>query len=107
MEIRADDRVLLLALPPAPELRAIAQRASDGIVVGLANGDALYEARRELKECANVMVTPGEPDGMLPWKDEFFTVVYAPTAAEPSEEILRVLQPGGQAWVAGGAVVKR
>ena len=107
MDLRPNDRVLLLALPPVEEVQAIASRVSDGILVGVLDGDAVYEARRALRDHANVMITPAEADGSLPWKDDFFTVVYAPAAGEPSREMLRVLEAGGTAWVASGPVTKR
>jgi protein-L-isoaspartate O-methyltransferase len=105
--LRPNDRVLLLATPPPEELQDIVRRVSEGIVVGVLDGDAVYEARRALRDHANVMITPAEADGSLPWKEDFFTVVYAPAAAEPSPEMLRVLEPGGTAWVSGGPVTKR
>lgn len=107
MDLRPTDRVLLLSLPPAEEMRQIASRVAGGIVVGVLDGDAVYEARRALRDYANVMITPAETDGSLPWKEDFFTVVYAPESTEPSPEMLRVLEPGGTVWVAGGPVTKR
>lgn len=107
MQLRPDDRVLLLALPPAEDIPKIAGQLTQGICVGVLEGDAVYEARRLLRDCPNVMIVPAEADGILPWKEEFFSVVFAPALAEPTTEILRVLAPGGTAWMAAGPVTKR
>jgi hypothetical protein len=107
MQLKSTDRVLLLALPPGEEIRGLAQQVADGLVVGVLDGEAVYEARRLLRDYRNVMITPAEPDGVLPWREHFFTVVYAPGHAEPSPEILRVLAPGGTAWMSGGPVTLR
>lgn len=107
MDVQPADRVLLLAMPPLEEVRGIAARLTDGLLVALLDADAVYEARRTLKDFANVMVAPADPEGVIPWKEEFFSAVYAPHETEPTAETLRVLLPGGTAWVAGGPVVKR
>lgn len=107
MELRPNDRVLLLTLPPPEEIREIARQLPAGLLVGVLEREAMYEARRILRDVANVMITPAEADGGIPWRDEFFSVIYAPDAAEPSAEIMRVLAPGGTAWIAGGPVTKR
>ena len=106
MDIRSADRVLLLELPPAEEVRDIAAAATDGIVVGVLDREAVYNARATLRDFENVMITPAEDDGILPWKDDFFSIVYAPSLKEPTPEVLRVLAPGGTAWVATGPVTK-
>ena len=105
MELRPDDRVLLLSLPSPEEVQRMASQAS--IIVGLVSADDVFETRRLLRERPNVMIAPADPEGTLPWKEEFFSVVYAPDMPAPSAEMLRVLVPGGTAWVAGGPVVKR
>jgi hypothetical protein len=107
MDLASTDRVLLLGIEQADEIRAIAERVTGGIVVSVMDRDAVYDARRSLLDRSNVMIVPAEGDGTLPWKENFFSVVYAPAAAEPSGEMMRVLQPGGAAWVAAGPVVKR
>lgn len=103
MELSSGDRVLALA--PVAELRDLAEKVA--LLVGILDPDAVYEARAALRNFSNVMIVPADPEGTLPWKDEFFSVVYAPSAAEPDREMLRVLAPGGRALVAGGAVTKR
>jgi hypothetical protein len=107
MELRPEDRVLLLALTSFEEIPALAAQLSEGICVGVLEGDAIYEARRLLRDCPNVMMVPAEPDGTLPWREGFFSVVVAPALAEPTPEILRVLAPGGTAWLADGPFTRR
>ena len=80
--------------------------ATQGIIVGLLDRDAVYDARAALREFSNVMITPAEADGVVPWKEDFFSVVYAPSLPVPTPEVMRVLAPGGTAWVAGGPVTK-
>jgi hypothetical protein len=107
MELKSTDRVLLLSMPSVEEVRGIALQVSEGIVVGVLDAHLVYEARAALREHPNVMITPSDPDGVLPWRDEFFTAVYAPGVAEPSAELLRVIEPGGTLLVAGGLMAKR
>jgi hypothetical protein len=94
-------------MPPAEVVRALASQVPEGILVGVTAGEEVYEARRLLRDFPNVMITPAEPDGSLPWREDFFTVVYAPGHTEPVPEMLRVLAPGGTAWIAGGSVTRR
>jgi len=106
MDIAATDRVLLLELPPLDEVRSMAAAATQGIVVGVLGREDVYEVRAVLRDCSNVMIAPAEADGGIPWADDFFSVIYAPALAEPTPEILRVLAPGGTAWIASGPVTK-
>lgn len=106
MDIASADRVLLLQLPPLDEVRSMAAAVTQGIVVGMLGREDVYEARAVLRDFANVMIAPAEDDGGIPWADDFFSVIYAPALAEPTPEILRVLAPGGTAWVASGPITK-
>ena len=99
----SDDRVL--AMCPVAELQGIAARAA--VVVGIVDADDVYDARAALREYSNVMIVPSDPDGTIPWTHEFFSVVYAPSVAEPTSEMMRVLIAGGTLVLAGGAVQKR
>lgn len=102
MDIGSDDRVL--AFVPVAQLAEVASRAA--LVVGMVEAGAVADARAALRDHANAMIVPSDPDGAIPWKDEFFSVVYAPSVTEPSAEMLRVLMPGGRSVVAGGVVTK-
>jgi hypothetical protein len=103
MDLAGDDRVLAIA--PVDTLREMAARAA--LVVGVFDGDGVYDARAALRDCSNVMIVPSDPEGTIPWKDEFFSVVYAPSASRPTVEMLRVLVSGGVAITASGSVAKR
>ena len=106
MDVGPRDRVLLLELPPLDEVRSIAASAAEGIVVAVLEREQVYEARSALRDFSNVMIAPAEEAGVLPWRDDFFSIVYAPGLAAPTAEIVRVLSPGGTAWVASGPVTK-
>jgi hypothetical protein len=99
----SDDRVL--AMCSVAELPAIAARAA--LVVGIVSADEVHDARAALRDHSNVMIVPSDPDGTIPWTHEFFSVVYAPSVAEPTSEMLRVLIAAGTLVLAGGAVQKR
>jgi hypothetical protein len=108
IEVKPTDRVLLLTAPAVDDLRALAAKLTHGIAVCVAEDSArISELRRGVSDYENVMVTPADDAGALPWKSELFTVVYAPEAKELSAEALRVLSTGGTAHVAGGTLVKR
>ena len=106
MKLRADDRVLLLALPPAAELLAIATVLTEGLLVGLAPADQIYDARKTVADFENTMFAPADPEGIIPWRDHFFTVVSAPHLSEVTEEIERVLTAGGTAYLADSTYIK-
>jgi hypothetical protein len=106
MELEATDRVLLLTMPPLEEVTAIATQVSKGLVVGVLDGGAVYDARAELRDFTNVMIIPADPEGKLPWRNDFFTTVYAPEVTNPTAEMLRVVVPGGTIFVAGGPLLK-
>ena len=89
MELKPTDRVLLLTMPSLDEVRGIATQVSEGLVVAIPEGDAVYEARASLRDYPNVMIIPADPEGSIPWRDEFFTTVYAPHADQPTREMLR------------------
>ena len=81
---------------PAPEdLLALAARLTEGILVGLVREEDVYEGRRLLRDRDNAMFTPADPAGSIPWREGFFTVIWAPGATEPTEEMRRVLTPTG------------
>jgi hypothetical protein len=105
--VKPDDRVLLLAAPQAAAVRQLAGELLRGVAVCVAGEDEVYALRRELQDCANVMVAPADPTGTIPWRDEFFSVVFAPHLSEPPSEILRVAAPGATIHLAGGPLTRR
>ena len=92
--MKAGDRVLLLTMPVAPDLLALSEKLTHGLVAAMVSEDQVYEGRRMARDCDNVMFTAWNGD-TIPWRDDFFTLVYAPIATEPTPEIWRVLGPGG------------
>ena len=100
LRLEANDRVLLLALPADEELIAMAQTLTGGLIVGLAPPEQIYGARKLLADFENAMFAPADPEGAIPWRDQFFTLIYAPEHREATGEILRVLAPGGRVILA-------
>lgn len=96
--IRPDERILFLGVPDAAAVAALARAASAGAVVVMAEGEAVYQARRAFRDLDNVMVAPGTPDE-LPWGDGFFsrvidTVGGWPDGAKVQREVERVTSHG-------------
>jgi hypothetical protein len=99
LTLRADDRVLLLAIPPTAELTAMAHVLVTGSVVALGTPDEVDRARREMAEFDNVLFVDASPE-RIPWRDQFFTKVVVPPHLERllpeiSNELHRLLAPGG------------
>ncbi len=79
--MKANDRVLLLAMPEPADLLSLAGKLTDGLIVVLVNEDQVYEGRRIARDCFNVMFTVRDGEA-IPWRDDFFTLVYAPAMGE-------------------------
>jgi hypothetical protein len=100
LQIRPDDRILLLGIPEPDLIRNIAAQAANGVVVGLGTDDAVREARRLSSDVHNVMLVPA-PTEEIPWQDQFFTLAIDPEtewtdADATAEELARVMGPGGE-----------
>jgi hypothetical protein len=100
MTLRADDRVLFLAMPPVQEIATTARILMRGVVVVLGSEAELEEARAALSEFQNVLLLDAHPD-RVPWRKAFFTkIVVAPQLDRilPSltPEITRLLAPEGE-----------
>jgi hypothetical protein len=105
---RADDRVLLLAIPSVPDLAAMARVLSAGSVVALGTSEEVDNARRDMATFDNVMFLEASPE-RVPWRDQFFTKVVVPPHLERllpdiSNEIHRLLAPGGTIVSSGANV---
>lgn len=105
IDVRPDDRILLLSIPEASFLTQLAARLPAGLIVGLGAGEEVSGARREVSGLDNVMLVPAAPDD-IPWRDSFFTKAvdaagrwYA--SAKTSAELARVLAPGAFVYLAG------
>lgn len=91
---------------PADDLNVLAERLSYGLIAALVKPEEVYEGRRIARNFDNVMFTPVEPDASIPWRDAFFTLIYAPEHREPTTELLRVLTPDGTLLLASTAYSK-
>lgn len=99
LSLRADDRVLFLAIPPLPELAAIARILMAGCLVALGTADEVDDARLALRDFDNVMFVDASP-GSVPWRDHFFSKIVVPVhlrelALQSGAEMDRLLAPGG------------
>lgn len=100
MKLRADDRILLLDIPPERELVAIARILSRGVLVGIGDAYTVDRARAALADFDNVMFIEADPR-QIPWRDQFFTVIVIPehmreAASAAQVELKRILAPEGR-----------
>jgi hypothetical protein len=72
--LRPHDRVLLLGIPSAAEIAALAGRLPAGLLVAMGPAEQVCESRRVAAALDNVMFVPLPDDG-LPWRDGFFNLV--------------------------------
>ena len=96
IELKPDDRVLILSITGLEYLSDLAGRLTDGLLVGLGSLDEVSTARRALASAENVMFHSASPEE-IPWRDAYFTIVIAPPqqSALAEKEIRRVLAPDG------------
>lgn len=97
--LRADDHVLLLDIPSAAELAAIARILIRGSLVALGSREAVDRAREALAEFDNVLFLDASP-AQIPWRSAYFTKVLVPPHFEPllesiATELYRVMRPDG------------
>jgi hypothetical protein len=103
LDIRPDDRVLLVSIPAIELVLEIAARLERGLVVGLGSWDEVRQARKGVRGLTNTMFQPGSP-GEIPWQSGYFTTVidFGGGWLEPrkaASEAARVQAPGGTLWV--------
>jgi SAM-dependent methyltransferase len=106
MELQPSDSVLDVGCGSGWLLRLLAERVTEGRVVGVDVADEMVRlARRNCADVDNVMVGPGSCDE-IPWENNFFTKVisvesayYWPDPARGIREIFRVLREGGSGWI--------
>jgi hypothetical protein len=96
IDLKSDDRVLILSIAGLEYLHELAGRLPDGLLVGIGNPDEVAAARRALASAENVMFHAASPEE-IPWRDAYFTVVISPLPRGPlaESEIRRVLTPDG------------
>jgi hypothetical protein len=100
IQLHADDRVLLLAIPSISELTKIARVLVNGVVVALGDRDEVRAACAAMAEFKNVMFLEAPPD-QIPWRPAYFTKIVVPPHLETllpyaAAELHRLLAPGGQ-----------
>jgi SAM-dependent methyltransferase len=106
MQLQPADSVLDVGCGAGWLLRLLAERVTEGRLVGMDVADEMVRrARRNSTDLDSVMVVPGSCEE-IPWEDSFFTKVisvesayYWPDPARGIREIFRVLRPGGSAWI--------
>ncbi len=97
---RADDRVLLLAIPAKQELAALARILIRGIVVALGTTEEVAEARPFFDDFENIMLLDAAPD-KIPWHGAGFSKIVVPHQYERilpylAQDLDRLLAPGGE-----------
>ena len=100
-----NDHILLLSID-MPLVVFLAERLTNGLLVGLAGADAVAEARKATRDLQNVMFHPGSADE-IPFRDGFFQKVVGPAGQRAAletaaREIVRVLAPGGRLYLPPG-----
>jgi hypothetical protein len=100
IEVQANDRVLVLTAADENSLERIAKLLTSGILVVHVAEERIHELRKALSNAENVMVTAEAEDAIIPWRDGFFTVIWAPELHAATPEMVRVLAPGGKFFFA-------
>jgi hypothetical protein len=92
----------MLALPA--DLQRVAVSVRDGLIAVLLPDEEVPAARVEFRDMENVIFTPADSDGLIPWRDGFFTVVYAPEHDKATPEMLRVIVRKGVLHLQGQTI---
>jgi len=106
MELTPTDNVLDAGCGSGWLSRRIAGVVTEGRVVGMDISDEMIRiARRNSLQHDNLLFVTGEV-AEIPWEPNFFahaisveSSYYWPSPAAGAKEILRVLRPGGSAWI--------
>jgi SAM-dependent methyltransferase len=106
MQIAPTDNILDVGCGAGWLSRILAQRVSEGRVVGMDISDEMiHRARRASVDFTNLVFVVGEVNE-IPWEANFFnksisveSSYYWPDPARGIREIFRVLAEGGSAWI--------
>jgi ubiquinone/menaquinone biosynthesis C-methylase UbiE len=106
MNLKPTDNVLDVGCGSGWLSRRLAKMATEGRVVGMDVSDEMIRvARRTSAGEDNILYVTGEV-AQVPWESNFFhhaisieSAYYWPDPAAGVKEIVRVLQPGGAAWI--------
>jgi hypothetical protein len=98
--LRADDRVLFLAIPSPGEVARFAAALENGLLVALGGPGEVDAARAAARNLHNVMFIDARPDA-VPWQESYFTKIVVPSQLESlsrgaAPELHRLLAPGGE-----------
>lgn len=106
MDIKPADNILDIGCGAGWLSRMLAERVSDGRVIGMDISDEMVRrARRAASEAGNLIFVVGGAEE-IPWDGQFFTraisvesAYYWPNPAAAMKEIFRVMREGGSAWI--------
>jgi arsenite methyltransferase len=106
MRVSATDNLLDVGCGSGWLSRRLAKMAPEGRVVGMDVSDEMIRvARRSSADFDNILYVAGEASE-IPWESNFFqhaasveSAYYWPDPAAGVKELIRVLRPGGAAWI--------
>jgi ubiquinone/menaquinone biosynthesis C-methylase UbiE len=106
MRVSATDNLLDVGCGSGWLSRRLAKMAPEGRVVGMDVSDEMIRvARRSSADFDNILYVTGEAS-QIPWESNFFqhaasveSAYYWPDPAAGVKEMVRVLRPGGAAWI--------
>ena len=109
-KVKPRDRVLLVSISDPGAVAVVAGMLTEGLIVGLGEGEEVRAARRSALDIENVMFVPASPDD-VPWQSNYFTKVVDTTCrwrqpARVARELRRVLAHGGAAYLAQSSPVR-
>ena len=106
MNVESRDRILEVGCGEGWTCRMLAERTSEGLVVGLDVSDEMVRnARAKSLSCENLLLLWASAE-QIPWQDNFFSnglavecFYYFESPENALREIYRVLSPGGSLWI--------